>query len=347
LTLDLSPYNQSPQIDALNNSKLNITDQRYNETSQIIALNNSKVDIFNCNPYSAVQNATAHGVQCIPLINDTDTNYWNKTNTELRPKEAETISTGQGSENYPDYHFLYNNKTGMRVKTGIDNDSLYLTVDGRDSLDLEQSNMILGDANSVSDDTLAFDYYNNKPRIRWGTSFLVERYRNAGADLGANITGYRMPSSPKTFNEGWWDNRAWGDGVFDSYGDYDNGVVPIVFNAVGTPDQWRISYPTNRYSDNYTCVSTSRWCDIDFLFEDFPTTGRLHIMTDYNIKNVAYCEGSVIYHLLFSNGVEVPYPSTFDNFATLSSYYPVIGIPLECFFVDVQVDMSDGAMVLG
>ena len=306
--------------------------------------------VLDTNTYNTTQ-------QMIDAVNTTgllinwskyDVNYWNKTTNELRPSESETIASGEGSESFPDYHFIHDNSSGMRKKAvGIDTDSIYMSVEGKDTIDIEQTNTIFGDANAITDNTLYFKYYTNDPTIQWGTRFIMTRYVKAGADVGVNMTGNRMPTSDKTFNEGWWNGRAFGDGVFDSYGDYDNGVVPIVFNILGTPDQWRITYPTARYNNSYSIVGLSRDCLINIIYLEKPYTAKLHIHPTETLRNPSYAQGEVTYILFDQFGVELPYPSTFNNFNALTMYYPVIGIPLECFFVNAQVDMGDASMVLG
>jgi len=73
-----------------------------NQTDEIEGINNTKVDTYTCPKNSASQNRTAHGGDCIPITNDTNTDWWQFENNQfISPNETRlTIVTPNGSVPY-------------------------------------------------------------------------------------------------------------------------------------------------------------------------------------------------------------------------------------------------------
>jgi len=204
---------------------------------------------------------------------------------------------------------------------------------------IKNNTIILGCDDCQSRDTLKFDFGEFNPRIIWGISYVIEQYRSDNPaewwKVGMRETGHTEPSSSMNFDKGSWD-LPYRVAYFKSYGDFDNGEGEVIRNTYGTPDQWRFTFPY-KIEDSYTAVAQGRGCEMDIDYLGNHQTASLQVDADYTtIKTLYYVEGKVNYILFNEDGKKI---GEWNNFNSLREDIKAVGIPLECFFVDVQVDL--------
>jgi len=205
---------------------------------------------------------------------------------------------------------------------------------------------LFGDNISQSIKTIKLEYGDYNPRIIIGISYFMEQFRDDRPthfwNVGVKEVGHTYPKYFMDFDKGSFE-LPYRNIVAKSYGDYDNGLAQIERKEIGNSDTWRLTfnYPLTKGitpTKEYTVNPTGKACkmDIDYMGHQ---TASLKIMAYDTIKTPYYVEGEVSYKLFNKRNKLI---GEWDNFNSLREDIKTVGIPLECFFVDVQVDIMRG-----